>query len=407
VYRFFLQQATAMARLAENQLAFERQELPPAFIQTDYWNVVTDDASTATNGRAVDRRGLTGSARLLQDIFQLDQYAFDTNKRKLQISKTISLAMLAPVEFQRFRETGVLTFATPMEMFDRDFPGHYLRLIKQVRASVAALIPPSQGIHAVLTTAGMSRVVIGPDVFQTVPIRRDPEFIALSSPMNSTGLFELEPQTDMLRPFEGTGVDTIWEFRMPRAANQFDYRTIADVLITIDYTALDSFDYRQQVIQTLNPSISSDRAFSFRHYFADQWYDLHNPEHTSTPMVVRFTTVRADFPPNVDGLKIKQVVLLFSRADGLSFEVPVSSLRFTEERNNGTVGGAATSINGIISTRRGNAGSWTAMIGKAPMGEWELALPNTEEVRNRFKNEEIRDILFIITYDGKMPPWPA
>ena len=37
VYRFFLQQATAHAKLAENQLAFMRQEVPPTFIKSDYW----------------------------------------------------------------------------------------------------------------------------------------------------------------------------------------------------------------------------------------------------------------------------------------------------------------------------------------------------------------------------------
>ncbi len=57
-----------------------------------------------TDGENPDRRGLTGSARLLQDIFQLDQYAFETEKRKLQLTKTLSLAQLAPAEFQRFRE---------------------------------------------------------------------------------------------------------------------------------------------------------------------------------------------------------------------------------------------------------------------------------------------------------------
>jgi hypothetical protein len=42
VYRFFLQQATGIARLAENQLAFERQEVPPAYVQSDYWSAVQD-----------------------------------------------------------------------------------------------------------------------------------------------------------------------------------------------------------------------------------------------------------------------------------------------------------------------------------------------------------------------------
>jgi hypothetical protein len=294
-----------------------------------------------------------------------------------------------------------------MEMFDRDFPGHYLRLIKRVRTSVIALIPSTQGIHATLCTAGLSRVVIGPEIFQRVPIRRDPEIVALSSPMNSTGLFELESQSDMLMPFEGNGVDSIWEFRMPKAANLFDYRTIADVLITIEYTALNSFDYYQQVIQTLRPTLSADRPFSFRNQFADQWYDLHNPEQTKTPMNVRFTTRREDFPPNLDALKIQQVVLYFARADGRTFEIPVNQLRFKEQGSAGFIGGAATSIDGVISTRRGNAGSWTAMQGKSPAGEWELSLPISEEMRKRFKHEEIEDILLVITYSGRTAAWPA
>jgi hypothetical protein len=405
VYRYFLQQATAIARLAENQLAFERQEIPPAYIHSDYW-IATDDSSVSTGNSSVDRRGLTGSARLLQDIYQLDQYAFDKKKRKLQISKTISLAMLAPIEFQRFRESGVITFATPMELFDRDFPGHYLRLISKVSVSVVALIPPSQGIHAMLTSSGLSRVVIGPDIFQQVPIRRDPEFIALSSPMNSTGIFELEPQMEMLRPFEGTGVDTIWEFRMPKAANQFDYRTIANLLLTIDYTALSSNDYRQQVIQSLPSTLQAEASFSFRSQFADQWYDFHNPDLTKTPMKVRFQTFRQDFPPNLEAIKIQQVLLYFVRANQKTFELPITELRFTEEGNQGTVGGSATPIDGIISTRRGNGGSWTAMIGKSPSGEWGLTLPDTEEMKNRFKNEEIEDILLVITYSGRTPEWP-
>jgi Tc toxin complex TcA C-terminal TcB-binding domain len=409
VYRFFLQQATSMAKLAESQLTFERQEIPPSHIQADYWNPPSDsETSSKPNTTTTDRKGLTGSARLLQDIYQLDQYAFDTNKRKLQLSKTFSLASLAPAEFQRFRETGVMIFATPMEMFDRDFPGHYLRLIRRVRTSVIALIPPTQGIHATLTSSGLTRTVIGPEVFQTVPIRRDPEFVALTSPFNATGQFELETlQPEFLLPFEGNGVDSSWEFRMPKASNQFDFRTIADVLITIEYTALNSFDYRQQVIQTLDPNLSADRPFSFRNQFADQWYDLNNPEQNKTPMKVKFQTFREDFPPNVETLKIQQILLYFVRASQKTFELPITELRFTEQGNQGTIGGSATPIDGIISTRRGNAGSWTSAIGKTPVGEWELTLPNTEEVKKHFLDEELDDILFVITYAGRTPEWPA
>jgi hypothetical protein len=398
--------------LAEAQLAFERQEVMPAIIQADYWEAPSDDALAGLGeGDGVDRRGMTGSARLLADIYRLDQYRFETEQRKLQLTKTISLARLAPAELQRFRETGVLRFATPMEIFDRDFPGHYLRLIKRVRTSVIALVPGTQGIHATLATSGLSRVVAQRMAgFEGIDLRRPPESVALSSPRDGTGLFELTlapQQQDMLLPFEGLGVDTDWEFRLPKASNLFDYRTIADVLLTIDYTALDSYDYRQQVIRELGTRISADRPFSFRHQFADQWYDLHNPDQTPTSMVVRFQTRRDDFPPNIDNLRIQHVVLYFARADGASFEVPVTHLHFTEQGGAGEVGGGATSIDGVISTRRGNAGSWMPMIGQASFGEWELALPDDSQTRSLFENEQIEDILFVITYSGRTPEWPA
>jgi Tc toxin complex TcA C-terminal TcB-binding domain len=415
VYSFFLQQATVMAQLAANQLAFERQQVPPPYIQADYWEAPSASgvSANATNGNAPDRRGLTGSARLLQDIYQLDQYAFLTNTRKLQLTKTISLAQLAPAEFQHFLETGVLTFATPMTMFDSEFPGHYLRLIKRVRLSVIALIPPTLGIRATLSTTGTSRVVIPGSGFQSVVVRREPVSVALSSPNNATGLFvDLDPQPDMLLPFEDSGVDTNWELSMPRAANQFDFRTIADVLITIDYTALDSPDYRQQIVQKLNarPIFQADRPFSFRNDLADQWYDLHNPDQTATPMVVSFTTQRDDFPPNITDLRIQQVVLYFAFAEGYSFVVSVT-LSFTEQGSTVPVGGPALSVDGIISTRTGSAGSWISMLGKSPIGQWDLAFPETfldgQKASDVFKKEEIEDILFVITFSGRTPEWPV
>jgi hypothetical protein len=404
IYSYFLQQATTMAQLAANQLAFERQVLTPPFIQDNYWQPLSE--TSGQNGSAPDRRGLTGSARLLQDIYQLDQYAFEKNTRKLQLTKTISLARLSPAEFQRFRERGVMTFKTPMELFDREFPGHYLRLIRKVRTSVIALVPPTAGIRATLSAAAVSRVVVGNGVFQTMIVNHGPQSVALSSPRDATGVFELDPQAELLMPFEGMGVDTTWELRMPKAANSFDYRTIADILITIEYTALESFDYRQQVIQGLGAAISADRPFSFRHGLADQWYDLHNPDQTAIPMTVRFSTTRNDFPPNFSNLKIAQVVLYFSRADEKAFEVPVNHLHFTEQESAGAVGGGAITLDGVISTLKGNAGSWTPMIGKAPIGEWELALPNTSEMKDRFRNEEIDEMLFVITYTGLLPEWP-
>lgn len=407
-YRYFLQQATAMAQLAAMQLAFERQETPPPFIQADYWDAPNDSVLSPTDGRGPDRRGLTGSARLLQDIFQLDQYAFQTDRLKEKRSKTISLVQLFPGESQRFRETGVLRFETPMTLFDQELPGEYLRLVKRMRVTVFALVPPTTGIRATLTADRHSRVVIGGDLFQPIRIERGSNRMTITSPFPSP---EPEPESPMLQPFEGMGVDTRWEFRMPKAANPIDYSSIADILVTIDYTALFSANFYQQVIQTLDSEFMADRGYSFRHQFADAWYDLNNPELSNAPMRVAFNTKPEDFPSNLSEIRIRHVSLYFACDNASHFEVPVSALLFTVQGSNAAVGGGAMSSDRVISTRSGSATSWvSAMIGESPFGDWELSFPDTPAMRARFDEksvDRIEDILFVITYSGSTPDWPA
>jgi hypothetical protein len=403
VYNYFLQQATAMAQLAENQLAFERQQASPGFIQADYWQVSAED------GGSTDRRGLTGSARLLQDIYRLDQYAFEKDKRKLNLSQTFSLAHLMPLEFQQFRQTGVLPFATPMRLFDEAFPGHYLRLIKRVRTSVIALVPPAQGIRASLSTvSGVSRVMIEGNVFQAVTIRREPEIVALTSPSNATGIFEMDAQADMLLPFEGMGVDTTWEFQMPKAANPFDFDSIADVLISIEYTALNDVNYRSQVIQNLNRHVSANRTFSLRDHFPDEWYALNNTDSNAASIAARFTLERRNFPPNVDGLKVQEFMLYVAGLAQRTLTQPLIARIRQLPSNNPNAGVAATiASDGVADSRRSSPGAWSGIVGKSPASEWELSLPNTTEVRNLFTNGHIQDIVIIITYEGMLPAWPA
>jgi hypothetical protein len=419
VYRYFLQQATAMARLAESQLAFERQDAPPSFIQADYWEIPAEGAaSVEANSNAADHRGVTGSARLLADIYKLDGYAFETNTRKLQLTKTLSLARLAPFEFQRFRETGILPFQTPMELFDQDFPGHYLRLIRRVRVSMLALVPSVHGIRATLTNNGVSRVTLGNDFFETVTVHRDPEQIALSSSTNATGLFELDAQPEMLWPFEAMGVATSWELQLPKPANRFDYRTIADVLVTIEYTALNSYDYRQQVIQRLGRVQNGDRVFSVRQDFPDAWYGLYNPDPgvaADAPLKLNLQTLQDDFPPNLDDLKIRQLVLGVIRTPGVEeFEVEVTPHLTPSgdgEPQEGVSGKKARSVDGLISTRTNAASNWGGFATISPVGTWalELQAPSGDltTLTERFKKEEVQDIIFAITYSGEAPAWPS
>ena len=306
-----------------------------------------------------------------------------------------------------------------MEMFDREFPGHFLRLIQRVRTSVIALVPTTEGIRATLSNTGISRVVIGGELFQTVTIRRDPETIALSAPIGSSGVFEMDSQSEMYLPFEGHGVEGRWELRLPKASNRFDFRTLSDVLITLDYFALNSFDYAHQVIQRLKPSVQLDRAFSFRNDFPDAWYDLHNPQVLAEPlrMIVQVRITRDDFPANLDDIRMRQIALYFSRADGATLEITVERLKHIDPLGNEIVGAAARTIDGTVSTRRGNGSPWLPLVGAAPgagapFGNWELSLRNANAVdatqlQDAFEKDLIEDILLVITYEADTPPWPA
>ncbi len=377
VYSWFLSQATATAQLAQQQYEFQKRE-QTNIIQADYWEALSQNDYSLDDQQVSDRRGLTGSARLLQDVYELEQRALESNAREQQLTKVISLAQSAPTEFQMFRESGTMQFDTMMEWFDRDFPGHYLRQIKRVRISVIALVNPTDGIKATLSNKGLSRIVHGSDqLFQKSVLVAQPEIIAYTTPVNATGQFdfELQQQNEMLRPFEGLGVETSWTFEMSKASNNIDYTTIADVLLTIDYSALHSEVYKEQIIQNLGTDFSADRVFSLRNDFPDQWYDLNHPELVAddVKMKVTLTVTRQDFPANLNSINLVHIKMFFITADGFEESIGEVGLMF-----NG-VTGQSSPVNNIISTASNatDTGSWANLIDghPDPTGAWTLAFP--------------------------------
>ncbi len=174
-YRVHLNFATQTALMAQSALAFERQE-SLTFIAPYYGNT--------------EKRDLLAAEQLLADINRLDQHRLTTERRRKELTKTISLASVAPIEFQQMRQVGWMTFATLMDWFDRDFPGHYMRLIKSVSLTLIGLIPPSESIHATLQNNGLSEVMVGLPWREYKTIHRQPESISITAASSGTGLFE-------------------------------------------------------------------------------------------------------------------------------------------------------------------------------------------------------------------------
>lgn len=326
LYRNQLNLAISAAKAAQRALEFERQTSLD-LIAYDYWDE--------------SRQGLVGAEHLLKDIEKLNDYRLATATRRKEIEKTISLASVMPAEFQKFRKTGVLDFETAMNWFDGDFPGHYMRLIRDVNVSVLALVPPNQGIRATLSNAGMSRVMVGAPFERESVLYRLPESVAFSSATRATGLFELRPDDPMLLPFEGSGVATTWRLEMPKGANRFDYDTLYDVLFTVRYTASEDRDYRGKVLAAMGQDengfvkAGAVRYFSLRNHFPDQWYQLLNPvlgqpapvywnpasEQSANgkpqlPLTAVLDLSKSDFIPNEEQRKVKKITLALQTADG-------------------------------------------------------------------------------------------
>jgi hypothetical protein len=241
-----------------------------------------------------------------------------------------------------------------------------------------------------------------------VTLLREGGEVALSSAGGPAGEIALAADGAQLLPFEGMGVDASWELQLPKAAHAFDYRNIADILFTIEYTALSSAEYRQHVIQTLASDLRAARPFSLRAQFAESWYELHNAEPGERAVSVRFQTRPEDFPTNLGGLTIEDVALRLVPSNGERVDLEGVQLRFVPAgrgASSGAEGGPATTVDGIISTRQSSGGTWSALKGLPPVGEWTLTLP--EAARERFRGDQIADLLLVVSYAGRAPAWPA
>jgi hypothetical protein len=245
-------------------------------------------------------------------------------------------------------------------------------------------------------------------MFSEAVIRRLPESVALSAPLNATGVFEMVEQPEMLLPFEGGGVAANWLFELPRAANRIDYNTIADVLITLEYTALSNHVLRQRVIQEMSPETQAERLFSLRQHFPDQWYDLHHLP--ASPRTIRIRIHRSDFGPNVgNDIRIRQISLFALRKEGISAEMRLQQIRLTLPDGSTTVStGPLTTFNGMVSTRQPGGAALGPFVASAvsPVGDWDLTVPDTT-VTALFDERAsgLEDVFLVLNWSATIPAW--
>jgi hypothetical protein len=250
IYFQAFQTAAAAAKRAEGAYQFET-DTSTSFIAFDYWNSLY--------------KGLLAGESLKGALNRMESSYREQNTRRLEITKVISLGMIAPEALLLLKATGKCDFELKEELFDYDYPGQYARKIAAVTVSVPALLGPYQTIKAILTQTS-NQIVTEPNIdavdyllgITTTPpasgLRTDwmkNQSIALSQAVDDSGMFVLSFGDERYLPFENTGAVSKWTLDMPLTTNRFNFAQLADVIITVRYTALADAALGIQVKQSL------------------------------------------------------------------------------------------------------------------------------------------------------------
>ncbi len=335
-----------MAKKAEKAYKYELGKETADFIQYGYWENT--------------KQGLLAGERLQVALRQLEKSYLEENRRELELTKNVSLAMLNPLALIQLRETGSCYFSLPEELFDLDFQGHYFRRIKSVSVSIPCVAGPYTTVSCTLRLLRNSvrvntrmnsqgkyehendgGVWIDDNRFRTVnaPITS----IATTTGQNDAGVFEFSFRDERYLPFEGAGVISDWQMELTTDEDlrQFDYSTIPDVILHIRYTAREGGGtFRDKVIEHLRDFLGSNqplvRMLSLKNEFPAEWHRFLYSTEGEDP-VIRFVVGRERFPFIAQRRNIKvsridvfvrctqtdnlNLILSYTRAD----DTPVSS----------------------------------------------------------------------------------
>jgi hypothetical protein len=276
------------------------------YIQFGYWDSL--------------RKGLLAGERLYLDLKRLETAYVDQNRRGYEITKHISLVLTNPMALITLKQTGLCLVDLSEALFDADYPGHYMRRIKSVSLTIPAVTGPYTSVNCTLTLLKSSiRTKSDPagseGNYQRDQNSDDPHFVdnfsavesvATSHGQNDTGMFELNFRDERHLPLEGLGVISTWQIDMPRDTNAFDFETVSDLVINLNYTARDGGETLRQAARSEvigQPQDGLLRMFSLKHEFPNDWYRFLHPADTADARACTLTSRKSGFRSNSEARK--------------------------------------------------------------------------------------------------------
>ncbi len=415
VYKQSYNLAFDMAKKAEKAYKFELGTKLASFIQYGYW-----DSS---------KQGLAAGEKLQLALRQMEKSYLEENRRELELSKSISLARLNPLALIELRETGKCYVIVPEELFDLDFRGHYFRRIKSVRLSIPCVAGPYTSVSCTLrllnntvrinTSLGTQYehnneegIWTDDDRFRTnyTPVTS----IATSTAQNDSGIFEFNFRDERYLPFELAGAISEWqvELSMDKELRQFDYSTISDVILHLNYTARESGGLFKQKATTYIKTFLMNTAklteqplmemFSMKHEFPTEWHKFLHPATDGGEQILKFTLGKERFPFFVQDrdVEVMKLEVLAKCTQATSYYMVLSY---------GNLDGGSVTISKEMPQDNTYDGLNTATINDEVLDiakEMTLKLRSSLDVNKKYTDlvtepEEVEDMFFVVHYKLK------
>jgi hypothetical protein len=371
------QLAYDVAKRAEQSYRFELGIDDSNFIQFGYWDSL--------------KKGLLAGERLHQDLKRMEVAYLDLNRREYEVTKHVSLLMYDPLKLVALKESGQCVVDLTEGLFDLDYPGHYMRRIKSVSMTIPCVTGPYTSVNCTLTLVRSS--IRKTNVLRAGRYERDPEnedvrfrdsigaiqSIATSSAQNDSGMFELNFRDERYLPFEGSGVISTWQIKLPPESNQFELGTVSDVILHVKYTAREGGQaLGEKALAALPPG--GRRLFSLKHEFPSEWHRfLNSPDATSGDHIQQFQFTQDRFPFYLQKKNIKilktHVFVTSKGATPDPFDVYVTPNGSTPNDAADTVSlQTDPTLSGILHNQK----SYPAAQAKAPGEGWKLKIKQAD-----------------------------
>jgi hypothetical protein len=332
------------ARQAERAFNLERGHLARRFLPEAAWDRLQD--------------GLQAGDRLSASLRHMEKTYFDENIREYELTKHISLRVNFPAEFLRLKTEGRCEIDIPEWMFDVDYPGQYMRRIRNVSLTIPCVAGPYTGVHCRLTLlSNVTRInpLLTPpphgcccpprscccqgerseegyplcaDDPRMVKLYGAREAIATSGGQNDSGLFELSFNDPRYLPFEYMGAVSRWRIELPKENNYFDFDSLTDTILHLNYTSREGGEALRRAAAAAARRRTPGDGWAFldvRHEFPDAWELFHrsfDKEVHRRELRLRLSRRHFPFLPHDPEIIIRKIALLFETEEPRDHSCP-------------------------------------------------------------------------------------